>query len=110
MIATTKTLDLMSRMVAISDFNKGKATQAFDTARDGEPVFVMKRNVPTAVILSFDEYYRMVEELEDADDYQQAVQRIASNPDDVTLSRDEALKAMGLDENTVRHAEPLEIS
>lgn len=48
-----KTLD---NIVPISDFNKGKSTQAFNKSTNGNPVFVVKRNVPEHVILTLDDY------------------------------------------------------
>lgn len=47
---------LISRMVSITQFNKGKASQLFNRANKGETLLVIKNNTPVAVILSPKEY------------------------------------------------------
>lgn len=46
-------------LIPITQFNKGKASQLFMRAQDGETLVVMKNNVPVAVILSPEEYEKI---------------------------------------------------
>ncbi|MFT8704713.1 type II toxin-antitoxin system prevent-host-death family antitoxin [Bifidobacterium aquikefiricola] len=109
-MSLSSALSVMDRLVPISDFNKGHATKAFERAEDGKPIFVMKRNVPTAVILSYHEYKGLIEELEDSSDFRLAAERIESDDNTANLSRSEALHAMQLNESDIEAAEQLEIS
>ncbi len=43
-------------IVPITQFNKGKASQCFHRATNGESLLVMKNNSPIAVVLSLEEY------------------------------------------------------
>lgn len=47
---------LLGRIVSITQFNKGKASQLFSRASRGETLLVMKNNNPVAVVLSPEEY------------------------------------------------------
>jgi prevent-host-death family protein len=42
--------------VSITQFNKGKASQLFARANNGETLLVIKNNTPVAVVLSPEEY------------------------------------------------------
>lgn len=47
---------LFSHIVSITQFNKGKASQLFARANNGETLLVIKNNTPVAVVLSPEEY------------------------------------------------------
>lgn len=47
---------LFGRIVSITQFNKGKASQLFLRASRGETLLVMKNNSPVAVVISPEEY------------------------------------------------------
>jgi prevent-host-death family protein len=113
MMSVANAIEVLDRVVPISDFNKGKAGKAFARAEKGEPIFVVKRNVPTAVILSFDEYRKMQEELEDAQDYRMAVERINSNDSRMTYTTQQVMEQVGVTQNdldALRKEDELEIS
>lgn len=48
--------NLCKCIVPITQFNKGKASQNFARATNGESLLVIKNNVPVAVVLSLEEY------------------------------------------------------
>ena len=47
---------LLQTMVSITQFNKGKASQLFTRAKEGETLVVIRNSEPVAVILSPREY------------------------------------------------------
>ena len=46
----------IKKIVPITLFNKGKASQLFSRANNGETLVVVKNNTPVAIILSPEEY------------------------------------------------------
>lgn len=52
--------EVLERLVSITQFNKGKASQLFSRVQTGEPLIVMKNNSPIAVVIS-PEDYRIIE-------------------------------------------------
>jgi hypothetical protein len=48
--------NLCKCIVPITQFNKGKASQNFSRATNGESLLVIKNNAPVAVVLSLAEY------------------------------------------------------
>lgn len=51
--------DVLNSLVPITQFNKGQASRIFDRLRTERHLIVLKNNVPTAVILSPEEYERL---------------------------------------------------
>jgi PHD/YefM family antitoxin component YafN of YafNO toxin-antitoxin module len=54
------TMQLLKQYVPISLFNKGKASQVFEDLIKLRKMVVMKNNKPAAVMLSIDEYERII--------------------------------------------------
>lgn len=88
--------DMLDNIVPISDFSRGKASQAFDRARSGNPVIVTKNNTPTAVILSPEEYKRMAEVEEDLYLLGLAIERLDANEGKAGIPFEEVLDHFGL--------------
>ena len=57
--------DTLNSLVSITQFNKGQASRIFDRLRSEKQLIVLKNNVPSAVILSPEEYIRLSELAED---------------------------------------------
>lgn len=79
---------ISNRMVSISDFNRGLAGRIFDDVKSTGSKVVLKNNSPECVLLSPDEYSRLMDELEDARDLMLARSRIESTKDE-TISKEE---------------------
>ena len=78
--AATDHGSLLDNLVPASDFTHGKAAQAFARVGAGNPVIVVKRSVPVAVIITPEEYRdyeRLRQEREDARDLALAEERLA---------------------------------
>ena len=61
------TVQLLKQYVPISQFNKGKASQIFSELDKVGKMVVIKNNQPIAVILSIEEYERLIAEDIDQD-------------------------------------------
>lgn len=79
---------ISNRTVSISDFNRGLAGRIFDDVKSTGSKVVLKNNSPECVLLSPDEYSRLMDELEDARDLMLARSRIESTKDE-TKSKEE---------------------
>lgn len=49
-------LQIIDKLVPITKFNQGQSSKFFQRAYNGESFVVIKNNIPTAVIISPDEY------------------------------------------------------
>ena len=101
--------NLLQSLVPISKFNKGQATKIFDRLRSEKELVVLKNNQPSAIILSPEEYLRLTEIEEDYLLLLEANKRIEDNGDKATVSFDEALKELGIDEEELLNMEDVEI-
>ena len=52
--------NLLNNLVSVTMFNQGKASKIFNRLHDEKQIVVLKNNVPTAVLLSPDEYDRLL--------------------------------------------------
>jgi len=85
--------------VSISSFNRGLAGKIFDEVRKDGAKVVMKNNAAECVLLSPDEYTRMVDELEDARLAVVALKRLSHDEQSETVSWDEMNARLGLTED-----------
>jgi antitoxin StbD len=101
--------NLLKSLVSITQFNKGQAAKIFDRLKTERRIVVLKNNAPSAIILSPDEYLRLLEIEEDSILLNLAEQRLADyNPGD-GIAYDEALIQMGLTHEDIENAEDLEL-
>ena len=49
-----------NNLVSVTMFNQGQASKIFNRLHDEKQIVVLKNNVPTAVLLSPDEYDRLL--------------------------------------------------
>ena len=52
--------NLLNNLVSVTMFNQGQASKVFNRLHDEKQIVVLKNNVPTAVLLSPDEYDRLL--------------------------------------------------
>lgn len=104
---------VLDQIVPASDFNHGKANQAFSKVSVGNPVIVVKRSVPAYVVITPDEYrdYEALRQArEDAADLALAEERLARWDGDVSKLRDfdEVMAELGVDDEMVDAAPEVE--
>ena len=61
----SNTANVMRCLIPITQFNKGQAAKIFDRLNTEKELIVLKNNKPSAVILSPEEYERLIEIEED---------------------------------------------
>ena len=101
--------NLLKSLVSITRFNKGQASKIFDRLKTERRIIVLKNNVPSAIILSPDEYMRLLEIEEDSILLKLAEQRLANYKPGDGILYEEALGQMGLTHKDVENAEDVEI-
>ena len=101
--------EALNSLVSITQFNKGQASRIFDRLNSEKQLIVLKNNVPSAVILSPDEYIRLSEIAENYYLMNEAQTRLADNTDKKALSDNDVMSALGISESDIENAEDLEI-
>ena len=56
--------NLLNNLLSVTMFNQGQASKIFNRLQDEKQIVVLKNNVPTAVLLSPDEYDRLLSRAE----------------------------------------------
>ncbi len=94
--------------VSISLFNRGLAGKIFsDVKRTGAKV-VMKNNLPEVVLLSPDEYVRLMDEVNDARLLTIAAGRMANYDPSTTISQEEIDRKLGITESDLEGYDEVE--
>lgn len=52
--------NLLNNLVSVTMFNQGQASKLFNRLQEEKQIVVLKNNVPTAILLSPDEYDRLL--------------------------------------------------
>ncbi len=84
---------ISNRTVSISDFNRGLAGRIFDDVKSNGSKVVLKNNTPECVLLSPEEYSRLMDEVEDARDLMLAKSRLESMNEIEVISKEDIEKA-----------------
>lgn len=101
------TANFLTRLIPISQFNKGQASKIFDRLRSEPELIVLKNNQPSAVILAPDEYIRLAEIEEDYNLLMEARQRLAANKDKAAIPASDVMKHFGISDADLEEvAEP----
>lgn len=100
---TLKAINILDSIIPISRFNKGEANKIFAEVKDKGIRIVVKNNVPECVLISPDEYQKMIEDYEDMKLLALAEKRLAD--DAAPISHKEMLKKLGLTESDLDGAE-----
>ena len=84
--------------IPISHFNRGLAGKIFDEVKTSGAKVVMKNNVAECVLLSPDEYVRLMDEVNDARLLAVAAERMSSFDSSTLVSEEEMDKKLGITE------------
>lgn len=88
--------------IPISLFNRGLAGKIFEDVKASGAKVVMKNNVAECVLLSPDEYARIMDELNDARLLSLATQRMAACDPEKLISQEEMDRRLGIAEEDLR--------
>lgn len=95
--------------VSISDLNRGLAGKIFEEVRKAGAKVVMKNNAAECVLLSPEEYVRMMDELEEAKLYALAMERLSRDNPPRTISQEEMDARFGVTEDDLSGWEDMEL-
>ena len=101
--------ETLNSFVSITQFNKGQASRIFDRLNTEKQLIVLKNNIPSAVIISPDEYIRLSEIAEDYYLLLEAQKRIKNNNGQKSLSFEDVMQNYGISESDIENAEDLDI-
>ncbi len=94
--------------VPISLFNRGLAGKIFDEVKRYGAKVVMKNNAPECVLLSPEEYLRLLDELNDARLLSCAAERMAHYDPSTTVSQEEVDKEFGFSPDDYKNMDEVE--
>lgn len=103
------TSDDLSRLIPITQFNKGQASRIFDRLKTDKQLIVLKNNVPSAVLLSPEEYSRLIEATEDYSLLKLAEERVKNSRPQDWIKQEDLLKHFNITEQELEDAPELEI-
>lgn len=103
------TANFLTRLIPITQFNRGQASRIFDRLRSEPELIVLKNNQPSAVILSPDEYTRLSEIEENYFLLLEATKRLSANEGKPTVSEADVMKHFGITGADLEEVEDLEI-
>ena len=89
----------LDNMVSFSEFNRGQAGKIFDNVKKTGTKIVIKNNTPECVLISVDEYKKIVNEINDARLLLTAVDRMQDFDGNMkdTFSQEEVEKMFKVD-------------
>ncbi|HJB58227.1 MAG TPA: type II toxin-antitoxin system Phd/YefM family antitoxin [Candidatus Faecalibacterium faecipullorum] len=102
-------ISAIKNTVPISLFNRGQAGKIFEEVRKSGAKVVMKNNVAECVLLSPEEYVRLMDEVNDAKLEAIAAERLARYDPKTLVSQEEMMRELGLTEKDLEGWEDVEI-
>jgi PHD/YefM family antitoxin component YafN of YafNO toxin-antitoxin module len=98
----------LENTVSISLFNRGLAGKIFSEVKQTGAKVVMKNNTPECVLLSPEEYIKLMDEINDAKLLQLAIQRMENyNPND-NLSAEKVKQELGITDEELSSMDEVE--
>ena len=91
-------MSAITNTVPITQFNRGLAGKIFEDVKQCGAKVVMKNNTAECVLLSPDEYIRLMDELNDARLAALAAERMAHFNPEITVSEAEMNRRLGITE------------
>lgn len=91
----------LNNMISFSEFNRGQAGKIFDDVKKIGSKIVIKNNNPECVLISVDDYLKMVDEINDMRALLMAVDRMSDFDGNMkdTFSQEEIEKMFSIDTN-----------
>lgn len=95
--------------ISISLFNKGLAGKIFEEVKQAGAKVVMKNNVAECVLISPEEYIRMMDEINDARLLAIAAERMENYDSGTLISAEDLYKEVGISQNDLTKCGEVEI-
>lgn len=101
--------NLLQSLIPISQFNRGQAAKIFDRLHSERELIVLKNNQPSAIILSPEEYTRLIEIEEDYFLLLEANKRMEDKENSKTVSFDSVMSNLGINQDELLDMEDVDI-
>ncbi|SFU44515.1 type II toxin-antitoxin system Phd/YefM family antitoxin [Butyrivibrio sp. M55] len=98
----------LENMIPISLFNRGQAGKIFSEVKKGISKVVIKNNEPEAVLLSPQEYKRLMDMAEDYELIQLTLERLEQEDFSKTISGKEMMSELGITQEEIDAMEDVE--
>ena len=102
-------MSAITNTVPITQFNRGLAGKIFDEVKQCGAKVVMKNNTAECVLISPDEYVRLMDELNDARLLAVASERMAHFDPSTLISEEEMNRRLGITEDDLAGFDEVEI-
>ena len=102
-------ISAITNTVPITQFNRGYAGKIFEEVKKSGAKVVMKNNAAECILLSPDEYVKIMDELNDMRLLAIANQRILNSDSATWISDEEMNKRLGISEEDLKGFEEVEI-
>ena len=102
-------ISAITNTVPITQFNRGYAGKIFEEVKKSGAKVVMKNNAAECILLSPDEYLKIMDELNDMRLLAIANQRILNSDSATWISDEEMNKRLGISEEDLKGFEEVEI-
>lgn len=99
----------ITNTISISLFNRGLAGKVFEDVKKCGAKVVIKNNAPECVLLSPDEYIKLMDEVNDARLLTLASERMANYDINKTVSEDDVMKELGITADELADADKVEL-
>lgn len=103
------TTNILTRLIPITQFNRGQASRIFDRLHSEPELIVLKNNKPSAIILAPDEYTRLAEIEENYLLLLEATKRLTASENKSTIPESRVMEHFGITDTDLEEAEELEI-
>ncbi len=103
------TASVLTRLVPITQFNRGQASRIFDRLRSEPELIVLKNNQPSAVILAPEEYARLSEIAENYRLLLESSRRLSANSGKTAIPAADVMRHLGITDTDLEETEDLEI-
>ncbi|HBN10817.1 MAG TPA: toxin-antitoxin system antitoxin subunit [Ruminococcus sp.] len=94
--------------ISITQFNRGLAGKIFQDVKNNGAKVVMKNNTPECVLLSPDEYVKLMDEINDARLLALAVKRMENFNPENTISENQVMEHLGITDDDLADFDEVE--
>ena len=100
--------NVITNTISISTFNRGLAGKIFEDVKKSGAKVVMKNNTAECVLISPEEYVRMMDEINDAHLLALAMERMSNFDESKLISQEELMKKYGISKEDVDNADEVD--
>lgn len=95
--------------ISITQFNRGLAGKIFQDVKNNGAKVVMKNNTPECVLLSPDEYVKLMDEINDARLLALAVKRMENFNPENTIPENQVMEHLGITDDDLADFDEVEL-